>query len=215
MEAYNSTYYDSVWAPGASSGDREYWFVIGETYSPTEKAKYVGSILGDAIGADSVVWGGWQTLTDPGAPAYVSGDDWKLLATNIVTAQDRWRFSTKSTASAYLADAAKVDVSKINVFPNPYIGFNPLERDKYNRFVTFSHLPTKATIRIFNLAGVLVRTLMKDDATSQFQNWDLRNESGFPVAAGMYIVYIDMPEVGATKTLKMGVIPEQQYIDRW
>ncbi len=102
----------------------------------------------------------------------------------------------------------------MNVFPNPYIGFNPQELNKYARFVTFTHLPRKATVRVFNLAGVLVRTLLKDD-TSQFFQWDLRNEDGFPVAAGMYLVYIDMPEVGKTKTLKLGVIPEQQFIDRW
>jgi hypothetical protein len=61
---------------------------------------------------------------------------------------------------------------------------------------------------------VLVRTLMKD-VDDQFLQWDLKNESGFPVAAGMYIVYIDLPDLGTTKILKLGVIPEQQYIDRW
>ncbi len=122
-------------------------------------------------------------------------------------------FSFTAPTTAQSTNAAKADVTKLNVFPNPYIGFNPQERDKYNRFVTFSHLPTTATIRIFSLAGVLVRTLSKNTA-SQFLQWDLKNESGFPVAAGMYIVYVDMGALG-TKTLKLGVIPEQQYIDRW
>ena len=31
----------------------------------------------------------------------------------------------------------------------------------------------------------------------------------------MYVVYINMPDLGSTKTLKLGIIPEQQYIDRW
>jgi hypothetical protein len=98
--------------------------------------------------------------------------------------------------------------------PNRVNDVFSFKRNKYDRFVTFSHLPTKATVRIFNLAGVLLRTLQKN-TPDQFLQWDLKNESGFPVAAGMYIVYIDMPDLGTTKILKLGVIPEQQYIDRW
>jgi hypothetical protein len=215
MESSSSSFYDSVWAPGASAGDREYWFVIAETYTATPKAKYAaGSTLGDACDADSICWSGWMTLADETLPPYVSGDVWTMVATNIVTAQDKWTFSTRALAPTTSTDVAKSDVTKINVFPNPYIGFNPLEKNKYERFVTFSHLPNKATIRIFNLAGVLVRTLAKN-TSDQFFQWDLKNESGFPVAAGMYIVYIDLPDLGTTKTLKLGVIPEQQYIDRW
>ena len=214
MEQTTSTYFDSVFAPGAASGDREYWFVIGETYTATAKAKYTGSTLASASAADSIVWGGWMTKSDLTKPPYVAGDVWTLQATNIVTDHDKWTFSTKAIAATYSAAAAKADVARVNVFPNPYIGFNPLEKNKYERFVTFTHLPAKATIRVFNLAGVLVRTLQKN-SNDQFYQWDLKNESGFPVAAGMYIVYVDMPDLGATKTLKLGVIPEQQYIDRW
>jgi hypothetical protein len=124
------------------------------------------------------------------------------------------QFTITTPTYQYDANNAKVAVGNVNVFPNPYIGFNPLEKNKYERFVTFSHLPNRATLRIFNLAGVLVRTLAKS-SSDQFLQWDLKNESGFPVAAGMYIVYVDMPDIGTTKTLKLGVIPEQQYIDRW
>ncbi|NIU07303.1 MAG: hypothetical protein GWN81_00190, partial [Phycisphaerae bacterium] len=62
---------------------------------------------------------------------------------------------------------AKEDVEEINVFPNPYYGFNPQETDLLDRFVTFNHLPEKATIRIIDLAGTIVRTLEKND-DSQF-----------------------------------------------
>jgi hypothetical protein len=109
---------------------------------------------------------------------------------------------------------AAEDVDKINVYPNPYIGFNNLEANKYERFVRFTHMPQNATIRIFNLAGVLVRSLQKTGG-GQFFDWDLRNESGFPAGAGMYVIHVDMPELGKTKILKLGLIPEQQFIDRW
>jgi hypothetical protein len=55
---------------------------------------------------------------------------------------------------------------------------------------------------------------VKDDAT-QFAQWNLNNEGEFPVSAGMYIAYIELPDLGINKTLKLGIIPEQQYLDRW
>jgi hypothetical protein len=125
---------------------------------------------------------------------------------------DTYRFET--TASAYSSDLASDDVNKINVFPNPYYGVNPQEINKYERFVTINHLPDFATIRVFNLAGQLVRTIEKTDP-GQFQRWDLLTDSGLPVASGLYIIYVDMPELGRTKILKAAIIQEQQILDRY
>lgn len=111
-------------------------------------------------------------------------------------------------------DLAKTEVEKINVFPNPYYGVNPREVNKYQRFVTFSHLPAKATLRVFNLAGQLVRILHKD-SPSQFTTWDLLNDNSFPVSSGIYIVHIDMPDLGTTKIVKLAVIQEQQVLDHY
>ena len=109
----------------------------------------------------------------------------------------------------------KEDISRINVFPNPYYGANPQEINKYQRFVTFSHLPAYATIRIFNLAGQLVATIKKTNPESQFQKWDLNNNAGYMVASGLYIAYIEMPELGETKILKFAIIHEQPILDRF
>jgi hypothetical protein len=125
---------------------------------------------------------------------------------------DTYSFTT--TPPTYSSALAKQDVELINVFPNPYYGVNPQEINKYERWVTFNHLPEKATIRIFNLAGQLVRTIEKN-STSQFQRWDLMTEFGLPVASGLYVVYIDMPDLGTTKILKAAIIQEQQILDRF
>ncbi len=109
-------------------------------------------------------------------------------------------------------DAAQANTDKISVFPNPYFGANSLERDKYQRFVRFTNLPTQATVRIFTLAGVYIQLLEKNDDT-QWLDWDLRNRDGLPVASGVYIAHIRMPNVG-DKILKIAVIMETQYIDR-
>ncbi len=142
-----------------------------------------------------------------------SGEVVKITYANpIVIGTDTYSFST--IASAYSSSLAQDQVSEINVFPNPYYGFSSEEINKYNRFVTFNHLPTQANMRIFNLAGVLVRSLEKQDQ-GQFMYWDLNNEYGLPVASGLYIVYIDMPELGTTKVLKVAIIQEDQVLDRF
>jgi hypothetical protein len=208
--------YNKIWAPTTNSSDREYWFFIAEDYTATAKSKYTtGVTLNTVLAASPCVWSGWYILKDGTKPAYNVGDVWTIKTSKVVTTEDRWTYSTKGLGStSNNANLAKVEVDRVNVYPNPYIGFNPMEANKYERFVTFTHLPTNATIRIFNLAGVLVRTMVKSDATQYFQ-WDLRNENGFPVGAGMYIAHVDMPDQGKTKILKLGVIPEQQFLDRW
>jgi hypothetical protein len=121
-------------------------------------------------------------------------------------------------AATYTASAAKADVTKINVFPNPYYGFNRAETSKSTRFITFNHMPPKAEVRIFNLAGALVRALVKDDPTQYF-TWDLNNTGGLPVASGVYIAYMTLKDASGvdlgTKTLKMVIIQEQQYLDNF
>ncbi|GEM_PF-637646 len=109
--------------------------------------------------------------------------------------------------------AAQEEIEKINVFPNPYYGMNRAEVNRFQRFVTFSHLPAKATVRIFNLAGIMVRTLRKDN-DGQFMNWDLNNERGLTVAAGIYLATIELQDgLGhdlGTKNLKLMIVPEDQ-----
>jgi hypothetical protein len=142
-----------------------------------------------------------------------NGDQFLILANHINSPANTFTWTAPIPVAVDQTLAAQ-DVDRVNVFPNPYIGFNPLEANKYQRFVTFTHMPQKAVVRVFNLAGVLVRTLQKDDPTQFFQ-WDLRNEQGFPVSAGMYIVHVEMGDLGKAKVLKLGVIPEQQFIDKW
>lgn len=79
------------------------------------------------------------------------------------------------------------------------------ETTLYRSFVTFNNLPPRVTIRIFNLAGHLVRILEKNDR-SQFLEWDLRNRDNWQVASGLYLCYVEMPDIGETKVLKLAVI---------
>lgn len=140
-------------------------------------------------------------------------DEMEFYANHVNTVADTFSLTTPS-APTYSVQTAKSDVELINAFPNPYYGFNLMESDRLIKYITFNHLPKKATIRIFNLAGVLVKTIYKDDDT-QFARWDLKNESNLPVASGIYIAHIDMPEIGATKIVKLMIVQEEQIIPRY
>ncbi|MCB0282447.1 MAG: T9SS type A sorting domain-containing protein [Calditrichae bacterium] len=127
----------------------------------------------------------------------VEGNAWEVVA----TAANKSDFTS-----------AKNKLDEISVFPNPYFGANPLERDKYQKFVRFTNLPSKVTVRIFSLAGVFVNKLEKDDQ-SQWLDWNLLNIDNLPVASGIYIAHLDMPSIG-TKVMKIAIVQEKQIIDR-
>jgi hypothetical protein len=159
-------------------------------------------------------WNENQAGPDPVLAQPETGTIFRIESTKPNRAgSDVFTFATQ--APTYSKEIAKVDISKINVFPNPYYGVNTEEINKYNRFVTFTHLPEEAVIRIFNLAGIQVREIHKS-STSQFERWDLNNEAGLPVGSGLYIAHIQMPGLdGAVKILKIAVVQEQQILDRF
>jgi len=126
------------------------------------------------------------------------------------TVNDIFSFTTKGVS--YSKETAQTDIEKIKVYPNPYYGINPRETTNVDKFVSFNHLPQKATFYIFNLAGQLVTTLEKDDP-SQFFRWNLRNHNDLPVASGIYIIRIVMPEIDKVKVLKLALVQEQQYLE--
>ncbi len=188
----------------AELGGREYIFIMNSDYN--------GGVDYDdnnwAPAAD-VLYGIWPK--NRGNRPYLLAKFTMDIIANIPNGPDDiYEFSTGAYV-AYNKDLAKNDVEKINVFPNPYYAFNPQATNRFDRFVTFNHLPKKATIRIFDLGGTQVRKLEKND-DSQFLKWDLKNESGLPVASGIYIAHIDMPDLGKTKVLKVFIIQADQII---
>jgi hypothetical protein len=193
----------------ASSGPREWMFIFSVPYSTTPDPTLQVDILNTTL---PIMW--FCTFNrragTSGAP-YLANDEFLILANHINTTNNTFTFNAPAVTKDDAA-LAKQDVGKVGVFPNPYYAFNPQETNRQAKFVTFNKMPTKATVRIFNLAGQLVRVLEKDDAT-QFLRWDLRNRDNFPVASGMYIVHVDMPTIGATKVLKLAVIQEQEVPD--
>jgi len=53
-----------------------------------------------------------------------------------------------------------------------------------------------------------VRTLEKDDDT-QFYLWDLQNEHRLQAPSGLYIIYIEMPDLQKVKVLKLAIVQRE------
>ena len=99
-------------------------------------------------------------------------------------------------------DAARAELDRIAVVPNPYVGTSIYEprsqiEGRGERRVEFIHLPQTCTIRIFTLRGELVRTIQHDGlATDGSAVWNLRTDGNENVAYGIYIYHVEAPGIG-------------------
>ena len=158
-------------------------------------------------------WNG-GSVSDATFPANVDavmpeiGTVFRMVTTKPNALSDIFAIDTDSAKTATVA----YDPKNINVWPNPYFATNPEERNPLERRVTFTHLPEDgtATIRVFNLAGELVRKMVHNDGT-QYEVWDLANNFNIPVASGMYIAHIET--ASGDKILKIAVIQPEERID--
>ena len=92
-------------------------------------------------------------------------------------------------------DMLKEALAMINVVPNPYYAFSEYERNKLDNRVKIINLPEQCQIRIYSSNGKLIRRIKKDSPQT-FQDWDLTNHAGIPVASGIYLIHIEVPNVG-------------------
>ncbi len=188
-------------------------------YDPANEAQYISDNA--LLTSANITWGGGtgefhypfitatlMTMYAGGATLPI-GNKIMFITNKPNTMSDVYTFNTSPVA--YSAEQAKVDVEKINVFPNPYYGSHQNELSLQGRFVTFNHLPQKATIKIFDLNGGFVETLEKD-SDSQYFEWNLQNHNGLPVASGIYIIHIDMPALSKSKILKLALVREREFI---
>ncbi len=156
---------------------------------------------------------GSQLPTAAGHAEYGSGFDGASSVVFRMAKPLSYRDTFSFTTDGMTMMATDYDPDKISVWPNPYYGYNPEERDALDRRVMFSHLPTEgpSTIRIFALDGTLVRTIKHNDTGSQHTYWDMKNNFELPVASGMYIAHVETNR--GEKILKLAVIQPEQRLD--
>jgi len=116
------------------------------------------------------------------------------------TAASNPQIGTNTVEVVPHAPPAVSSLSKVKVVPNPYVVATGWEVGKENQ-VQFTYLPETATIKIFNTAGELVKTIYHESKTalaSSIAVWDLKNEDNQLVAAGLYFYYLESP-LGTTQ----------------
>ncbi len=96
---------------------------------------------------------------------------------------------TFSTTAGDIRVADEATLKKIRVVPNPYF-----VSSSFDDRIMFTNLPNRCEIRIFNVAGDLVKTISHSGGSSSF--WDLRNQEGLSVAYGVYVYVVKTPGGG-------------------
>lgn len=150
----------------------------------------------------------WK-LTFSVAPAEVdtlnptAGAIYRFTTRKPFSSQDVFEFSTIGWAFDQVQ--AETDLlDRVFVVPDPYVAVNTVEppifsvRGRGERRIDFVNLPEKATIRIFTIAGKLVKVILhesnRDNGTA---SWNLLTKDGLDAAYGTYIYHVDAPGIGS------------------
>lgn len=103
--------------------------------------------------------------------------------------------------------AEKSLMEEIRIVPNPYYAYSKYERSQVQTIVKLTNLPQVCKVKIFTLSGTLIRTYTKDSDEPELR-WDLKNQSGTPIASGVYIIHVDGGELGEKIVKFFAVMPK-------
>jgi hypothetical protein len=127
-----------------------------------------------------------------------NGDIWRLYTTGI-TGPVEGEYQVITTVEYQMA-VSVVDMKKIRVVPNPYIARNIWERTNDRNKLQFTNLPSKCTVKIYTLAGNLIKVLEHDDNGGVAGGtcwWDpMLTMNQQQLASGVYLYHVDAPGMG-------------------
>ena len=198
LEQDGSANQDGAWNPDDSAdGGREFVWVLDRPYfgaATPDSSYFHDSLLRDILYGlvDSRYFVALRARAPGAKPA--AGDRLRFRLTRASGPNDLFRFTTHAATRTDVASARSA-LDRVLAVPNPYFLFSSYERTGSERIVRFTHLPVRCTIRLFDLAGSLVKVLQKNDDLSQAV-WDLTNQAGRRVGSGVYIFHVDAPGVG-------------------
>ena len=91
-----------------------------------------------------------------------------------------------------------------------------IELDNY-AWVKTGNLLILDTNDIFSIetlsSSQLIINVMDEDTFTY--SWNLDNDNNLPVASGLYVAHVDMPEAGVEKVLKLAIVQEQQFLESY
>lgn len=135
--------------------------------------------------------GGGDTLTRELRAKISPGDTWYVYANKrygCALSYTKWQITTKAAR----LDTLTKRPFKVKVVPNPYIVTNQWEKTTLSRKIAFTGLPAKCRIRVYNMAGDLVKIIEhKSDDFGGTATWNLLNTHDQKIASGVYIFYVE------------------------
>lgn len=102
-------------------------------------------------------------------------------------------------------NALASSLSFINVVPNPYYAFSSYETNKLDNRVKITNLPHTCKITIYDLNGTVIRQFNKSDPLTSL-DWDLKNHKNIPIASGVFLIHVVVPDVGEVILKWFGVM---------
>ncbi len=168
--------------------------------------------------ADDASKMGWVIGFNSGTSRFEFDNIFRLVFPNpLIAGTDTFTFNGSGVTTS---SSISSDLDQIGVYPNPYYGHNPEERNPQEHIVYITNLGVgTTTIRIFTLSGDLVSKMTHtiDDVNDSDRrvSWDMRNRAGVPVASGMYLIHVDVEDSSGKnigeRILKLAVFqPEER-----
>ncbi len=148
--------------------------------------------------------GTWQakfTKTSNWQPK--NGDVFEIKIAKPFRSVDKYVFHTKGAQVD--VKEAKRSLDNVAVVPNPYVVTSSFETPPLSVFsagrgerrLFFINLPEQCTIRIYTVAGELIRTLEHNNSLlNGAEPWDLLTSEGLDVSYGIYVYHLDAGTLG-------------------
>jgi len=135
-------------------------------------------------------------ISDParlvGKTYNVGAGAWEDVTTTANTSSRKIQLATDHFSAFSVMAPAATDFSQVNVYPNP---FTPALGHSQ---VRITGLPPGSEVKLFSLAGDLVRTL--SDGGGGNVEWDGKNSAGMAAASGAYVAVVNSP-IGRTRRI--------------
>jgi hypothetical protein len=137
-----------------------------------------------------------------------SGDIWRVYCSGQYAPVEGNTATFVTTKAKQLTSLDASLLDKIKVVPNPYLVRANWDVSKNYPNIYFTNLPSKCTIRIYNIAGELIKVLNHEvslGSNEGSEKWDMLTTFDKRTASGMYIYQVDAPGIG-TKLGKFAII---------
>jgi hypothetical protein len=182
FEVWNTTTGQQVLVEVYDWAENGVWDVYDVDYLDIVNVPYDGQPHPEAF----PFYHSWFFAFAPTDTEYTVGDVYQIKGAKLNGPDDEFVFGAGGVDS----QKAKDELGAIKVVPNPYLAHALWENTEGIRKVQFTHLPAECTIRIYTLAGDLVKVIDHNNGTGT-EDWDLLNTNQQGIVPGVYFYHVD------------------------